>query len=306
MRNGLIRLNLVTVAIAAGLFLLPRSAAAQCGNCDPGSIPAADHAETGNYKFAAGISEDFQQTTFWADDGWGMFGHEPNDPNAITIETVSVPASGVTAIWDPDAHNGRGAIIVNVGHSLLANCNDNCNALQSIIAHEMGHAAGLADITGGCETSIMSHARDRNYVLGPSSEDLCWFWMQGEGGGGEEGGCQPYCLDVIPNSETRSLPVGWKRIIAGSSLAVVLNLTSVVQEDQETQLAAYVAKIVGGIRAHSVGSVADVDLGRSMFQLAKITTFSDLTVGSAYLAFLTWDQQTQSFALSRRPVLLRR
>ena len=52
--------------------------------------------------------------------------------------------------------------------------NNRTNFMTSVFAHELGHAAGLADNPAGtaANDSLMNHARNRDIVLGPTAFDI--------------------------------------------------------------------------------------------------------------------------------------
>jgi hypothetical protein len=157
-----------------------------CGNCP--FEPFGYSSPTGAYKFDSGVPEHVRQATFWADDGWNRNYYDPNDPNATTIYMYTPSNPNEYGQYDPFG-NGIG-----ISEPYANQCSSACNPLISTISHEFGHTAGIGDFTTGCESSIMAHGRDRNSVISPSEEDLCWWANWGAGPNWEcpELPCIPY------------------------------------------------------------------------------------------------------------------
>ena len=57
-------------------------------------------------------------------------------------------------------------------HSKINSANTNItgNVYQSVAAHELGHPYGLGDLSSG--NSLMSHARNRNTIYKPQTDDI--------------------------------------------------------------------------------------------------------------------------------------
>ena len=57
-------------------------------------------------------------------------------------------------------------------HSKINSANTNItgNVYQSVAAHQLGHPYGLGDLSSG--NSLMSHARNRNTIYKPQTDDI--------------------------------------------------------------------------------------------------------------------------------------
>jgi hypothetical protein len=181
---GLVHRGLLMIAVLVAI-LIPRLAAAQCGDCDPGTYWSG--VSDGAYRFDSSVSANVQQAVFWAQGAWGSHYHDQNNSNAILIMVGSLPP-GVNGSYNNVTN------VLTIAQSVVDMCPTGCNYMESVINHELGHSLGFDDIQGGCEDSIMSWDRNRHVVTGPSSEDFCWWENGGGGGGGEEIECpDPPC-----------------------------------------------------------------------------------------------------------------
>jgi hypothetical protein len=165
------------------------SNAQSCGYCPLDTYWGG--VETGAYRFDSSVPTHVQQATFWADDGWGAHFHDQNDSSGTLIAVANHPDSGVLGWYD--ANNNE----LYVDEDLVNSCVAACDRMISTISHEFGHSLGIDHNGPGCESSIMSWDRNRDVVIGPSDEDMCWY--MGLGGSGEpcDGddspkGCVPY------------------------------------------------------------------------------------------------------------------
>jgi hypothetical protein len=112
--------------------------------------------------------------------------------------------------------------VLPVAGWLVDECSSACNPLISVINHEFGHTIGWDDFDSGCETSIMSHARDRNTVTGPSDEDMCWMYERQDycEQGDDPKACRPYLH--LQSSLSRSTQ-------SGSASKMVVAVTGAAQ-----------------------------------------------------------------------------
>jgi hypothetical protein len=104
---------------------------------------------------------------------------------------------------------------------LADECSSACHPLISVINHEFGHTIGWYDFDSGCETSIMSHDRDRNTVTEPSEEDMCWMyeWLDYCEQGDDPKACRPYLhLQAAPgHSNATSIVTTRTLLVEGQS-----------------------------------------------------------------------------------------
>jgi hypothetical protein len=296
------RLLLILAAAIALAGSLPSHGSSFCGSCDPGWYWGG--VSDGAYRFDSSVPDYVEEATFWADDDWGSFYHDESNPNGTLIK---VEPMGPGELGGYDNVNNT----LYIAEAVLNDCPDpGCNVLISVIAHEFGHAAGFENIEGGCETSIMSWWRDRNVVIGPSSEDMCWFWdgWEGDGGGGG-GGCFPYCEDRQVESlqiDYDTPPRSWREALDRAEFVAVIQLKSLTYEEDSatlprTHFDADVIELIkdsGGVyqgRAISVtryGGVREV-AGASIVTVER--HFAPWTPGQTLLVFLNWFDRTQSF-----------
>ncbi len=165
------------------------SHAQSCGYCPLDTYWGG--VSSGAYHFDSGVPTHVQQATFWADDGWGQNYHDQNNSSGTLIRLWNWSDDNILGLYDANTN------VLSIDEDLANSCSSACNRLISTIAHEFGHTLGIDHNGPGCESSIMSWQRNRDVVIGPSEEDLCWY--MGLGGSGEpcDGddspkGCVPY------------------------------------------------------------------------------------------------------------------
>jgi hypothetical protein len=244
-----------------------------------------------------------------------VFGHDQNDSNGILITVNNSLGSNVFGDFYQD-QNGNSILEINLSADIFDDCGDGCNALVSVIAHELGHTLGLADIDGGCETSIMSHDRDRNVVTGPSSDDLCWFWHYHDSQGGGGGDCQ-YCLEH-DHYDMQTLPfvgdsTGQRRQGFGGAVGGGVDLVAIVKLSSVTSFGDQFGNLVRRFDAEVLDVIKTQQAVTSGDEIAFIRIENvgwllgspdqppqSLTPGSTLVLCLAWDDRLRLYVQSIR------